>query len=148
MKRLVLVCLLLVLFTGCARKDSLPKHYGKEFTVQKKTEIDYLNKYSKKLIAQKTPVKITGKIRFRDKILGSWAFVDVTEDEFAEENLIFINFSAVSQNITLPPEQRGEEIMIEGILVKDDTVLSGYSMIPYGYEFVVVTNNRQVYSNK
>ena len=60
-------------------------------------------------------------------------FADVVEDK---TGMVFVDFLSSSPNIFLPVEQREEELVIEGRLEVDDTILNGYKVIPYAYQFV------------
>jgi hypothetical protein len=133
-KKIIFIIFLLLLLVSCAKQQqNFSTHQGDAFRVQKYSDVEYLHKNYKWLIQRKVPVKIKGRIKHYDEILGQWAFLII------DEEILFVNFAVETPNITLPEEPIRKEIILEGILVTDETVLNNFALWPYAYE--IVTGN-------
>jgi len=130
----IIILLTAVLLFGCSQKTAVDvfEHNGLPFIYEDKwtMEISYLDKYYRYFIGKNKPVRFKGEIVYQGKLKGAWAFV---EDD---TGMVFVDFMASSPNILLPVEQRKEEVIIEGHLHLDDTILNNYKIVPYAYEFI------------
>ncbi len=128
--RLFLIILILVFITGCGHKTLPVVHLGQPFICQNITEPGDIEKNKKAYIRQKNPIKIQGNIKYFDKVLGQWAFIE------NNGSLIFVDFANTTPNMSLPRKRTSEEIFVEGNIFSDDTVLNGYILKPYALEFI------------
>lgn len=128
MQKILIIFCLLFLF-GCNTKKPAVNHIGKPFMIQAETSVAEIEKRPKAYLNKKYPVRFKGYIKYYDKVLGQWAFIETAQ------GLIFVDFSATTPNIGLTKRPISNEIIFEGYLMTDDTVLNGYALVPYGYEY-------------
>ncbi len=134
-----IVFLLIIFFivAGCSKREDPYLPVGKPFVNTKVYSNLDLDKNARRLISTKTPILIKGQVTYYDDILGSWAFILPEDDDFANSaELLLVDFFTVSNNLTFPVKKIAEDILVEGILQKDETVLRGYILVPSGYQFV------------
>lgn len=133
MKKTILFILILMSIFGCQKKELPIEHFGKPFICAGLNDPLELEKNQNIYIRRRIPVRVRGVIKYHDAVLGHWAFLRTTT------SLIYVDFSSVSANITLPKRKISKELIIEGHMISDETVLNGYALIPYAYE--IATRN-------
>lgn len=131
---LTIILLFFMLFIcGCQKTAVLPEHFGRPFVCRVLNDATELEKNQNAYIRRKIPVRVQGEIKYYDGVLGQWAFLKTST------SLIYVDFSTVSANISLPKKKINRELVIEGYLVGDETVLNGFAVVPYAYE--IATRN-------
>lgn len=132
--------LLVFMITGCNNQADPYLPVGQSFINTKIYTSEQLDRDARRLISRKSPILIRGQITHFDNILGSWVFILPNDDLVNTVELLLVDFFTVSNNLTFPIKKVAEEILIEGLLQKDETVLRGYILIPSGYQFVSKNN--------
>lgn len=129
-KRCCCVAGLVILLAGCG-PDRRFDHVGNPFTVpaEQSVSIAALDATYRQYIRQRVPVRLTGTVKYHCQIRGAWAFIE------QGDRLAFIDFASSSPNILLSTKKIAYPLVVEGMVVADDTVLNKYHIVPTGFEY-------------
>lgn len=120
----------MLLLLGCGHDVRL-NHVGVPFIIptDKTISILDLDGQYRRFIKTKTPVRLMGSVKYQCQIRGAWAFIE------QGERLVFVDFASTSPNILLPTKKVSRPLIVEGLILPDDTVLNKYRLVPVAFEY-------------
>lgn len=120
----------IILLSGCGQ-DVRFVHYGAPFTIasEQTLSIQDLDSQYRRFIKTKTPVRVMGLVKYQCHIRGAWAFLE------QGERLLLVDFSRTSPNVFLPVRKTSRPLVVEGLVLADDTVLNKYCIVPLAFEY-------------